>query len=321
MNGSDNRSAADGIDISVVIPLLDEEQSLEELCERLIGTLSSLERTFELVFVDDGSRDGSFAVLEKLHRQDQRIKVIQFRRNFGKAAALSAGFKEARGSVIVTMDADLQDVPEEIPRLLAAMDAGYDVVSGWKAKRRDPFSRRVASRIFNLVVALLTGIRIHDFNSGFKCYRPEVTEEIKLYGELHRYIPVLASWRGFRIAEVEVEHQARRYGRSRYNVWRIFRGFFDLLTVMTLTRYSQRPLHLFGLLGLSLVTIGLAIDLYLTVMWWHGRWLANRPLLLLGVLLLIIGIQLVFFGLLAELIGYTTQNGEVYTTRKRLGDP
>lgn len=321
MSEKGSSKTVNGIDISVVIPLLDEARSLQELYERVTLTLSSLERSFELLFVDDGSVDGSFAVLERLHQQDQRVKVIQFRKNFGKAAALSAAFKEVKGDLVVTMDADLQDVPEEIPRLLATLEEGYDLVSGWKTKRRDPLSRRLASRIFNLVVAVLTGIRLHDFNSGFKCYRREVTRELKLYGELHRYIPVLACWRGFCVAEVEVQHQARRYGRSKYSGARIFRGFFDLLTVMTLTRYSQRPLHLFGLLGLSLITIGLAIDLYLTGMWFYGRWLGNRPLLLLGVLLLIIGIQLVFFGLLAELIGYTTQNGEAYTTRRRLGDP
>ena len=317
MSGSDKRAAED-IDISVIIPLLNEVESLQELYKRVSRALSARQCAFELVFVDDGSSDGSFAVLEQLHRQEKRVRVIQFRRNFGKAAALYAGFQQARGKMIITMDADLQDVPEEIPMLLGAMEKGCDLVSGWKVKRRDPLSRRVSSKIFNWTVSLLTGIRIHDFNSGFKCYRREIVQEIKIYGELHRYIPVLAAWRGFKIGEVPVQHQPRRYGRSRYGILRGVRGFFDLLTVMTLTRYSQRPLHLFGLLGLALGCSGLMVDLYLAVKWFQGQWLANRPLLLLGMLLLIVGLQFVFFGLLAEMIGYSTQNGESCSIKKRL---
>jgi len=304
--------------ISVIIPLLNEAKSLGELYERVIRVLESRDLNFELLFVDDGSTDASFDVLSGLHAQDRRVKVIQFRKNFGKAAALSAGFKEARGDVVFTMDADLQDVPEEMPRLLEELQKGYDLISGWKAKRKDPWSRKLASRVFNVAVSVLTGIKIHDFNSGFKCYRTEVTKEIKIYGELHRYIPVLAAWKGFRVSEVGVRHHPRRYGRSRYGLDRTFRGFLDLLTVMALTRYSQRPLHLFGFLGFSMGSVGLLINAYLSLRWLQGKWLGNRPLLLFGITMLIVGIQFVFFGLLAEIIGYATTSGESYHVKRKL---
>jgi len=311
-------NSQDLLNISVIIPLLNEAESLEELHQRLTEVLETLGQSFELIFVDDGSNDNSFEVLKGLHANDQHVRVIQFRRNYGKAAAIYAGFQQVRGEIILTMDADLQDLPEEIPRLVAKLQDGYDLVSGWKIKRRDPFSRKIASRLFNLTVSLLTGIRLHDFNSGFKCYRKEVTQEIKIYGELHRYIPVLAAWKGFKISEVEVQHRPRRYGRSRYGMNRAFRGFFDLLTVMALTRYSQKPLHLFGFLGLSMGSAGLFINGYLALRWLQGKWLGNRPLLLFGIMLLIVGLQFVFFGILAEMIGYSTTNGESYHIKTKL---
>jgi len=311
-------NSQDLLNISVIIPLLNEAESLEELHQRLTEVLETLGQSFELIFVDDGSNDNSFEVLKGLHANDQHVRVIQFRRNYGKAAAIYAGFQQVRGEIILTMDADLQDLPEEIPRLVAKLQDGYDLVSGWKIKRRDPFSRKIASRLFNLTVSLLTGIRLHDFNSGFKCYRKEVTQEIKIYGELHRYIPVLAAWKGFKISEVEVQHRPRRYGRSRYGMNRAFRGFFDLLTVMALTRYSQKPLHLFGFLGLSMGSAGLFINGYLALRWLQGKWLGNRPLLLFGIVLLIVGLQFVFFGILAEMIGYSTTNGESYHIKTKL---
>lgn len=308
----------DPVNVSVIIPLLNEAESLEELYQRLTHVLEALGQSYELVFVDDGSDDNSFEILKGLHAKDHHVRVIQFRRNYGKAAAIYAGFQQVRGEIILTMDADLQDLPEEIPRLVAKLQDGYDLVSGWKIKRRDPFSRKIASRLFNLTVSLLTGIRLHDFNSGFKCYRKEVTQEIKIHGELHRYIPVLAAWKGFKISEVEVQHRPRRYGRSRYGMNRAFRGFFDLLTVMALTRYSQKPLHLFGFLGLSMGSAGLFINGYLALRWLQGKWLGNRPLLLFGIMLLIVGLQFVFFGILAEMISYATTNGESYHVRKKL---
>lgn len=304
--------------ISVVIPLLNEAEGLQELYDRLRRVLISSGSSFELIFIDDGSDDGSFEILKKLHESDDRVTVIQFRKNYGKAAALCAGFQQASGNIVITMDADLQDLPEEIPPLIHKLEEGYELVSGWKVERRDPFSRRLASRIFNTVVSALTGIRLHDFNSGFKCYRSEVTRELRLHGELHRYIPVLAAWKGFRVGEVRVEHHPRRYGRSKYGLSRALRGVFDLITVMTLTRYSHRPLHLFGLLGFVLGFIGLIINLYLSIRWFFGEWLTNRPLLLLGMLLLIVGVQFVFFGLLAEMTAYSAPQDEPYHIRQKL---
>ncbi len=310
-------SATRRIQISVIVPLLNEASCLVELHRRIVAVLEQQVRSFEIIFVDDGSTDESFEILATLHRQDARVKVIRFRKNFGKAPALKAGFSEADGDIILTLDADLQDVPEEIPKLLTTLDQGYDLVSGWKTKRQDPLTRTISSRIFNWLVSALTGIKIHDFNSGFKCYRREVCEEIHLYGELHRYIPVLAAWRGFRIGEVPVEHQPRRYGRSKYGPMRVYRGFFDLLTVMALTRYSQRPLHLFGLLGFLLGTMGVSINAYLAIKWWFGYWIGNRPLFFLGILLIVVGFQLIFFGLLAEMIGYSSPNDN-FTVRCKL---
>lgn len=304
--------------ISVIVPLLDEGPGLEELFHRIREVLSSLQRPFEVIFVDDGSHDDSFRVLAQLHRLDSRARAIRFRKNFGKAAALMAGFKQARGDIIITLDADLQDLPEEIPKLLEQLDKGYDLVSGWKVERRDPWTRRLASWFFNRIVAVMTGIRIHDFNSGFKCYRSEVTKEIRLHGELHRYIPVLAAWRGFRVGEVPVDHHPRRYGHSKYGSMRAFRGFFDLITVMALTRFSRRPLHLFGLLGFALAGTGSAISFYLSLRWLMGQWLGNRPLFLTAIMLIVIGVQLVFFGLLAEMIGYATNREAPYAIREQL---
>jgi glycosyltransferase involved in cell wall biosynthesis len=254
--------------------------------------------------VDDGSADGSFERLKALRDGDKRVKVVRLRSNQGKAMALAAGFREALGEIIVTMDADLQDDPKEIARFLQKLEEGYDLVSGWKVMRHDPWLRRLLSAIFNRVTSRLTGVRLHDFNCGFKAYRRAVIDELRLYGELHRFIPVLANWRGFRIAEIEVEHHPRKYGRSRYGAERIPRGFFDLVTVLMLTRYTTRPLHLFGLFGLVLGLAGFGIVAYLSIGWLFGKWIAGRPLFLLGTLMVIAGIQLVSFGLLAEMIVY-----------------
>jgi glycosyltransferase involved in cell wall biosynthesis len=293
-------------EISVVVPLYNEADSLPELHAALEAALRSHAARCEMIFVDDGSTDDSFARLADLREADRRVKVIRFRRNQGKAAALAAGFREAQGAIIVTLDADLQDDPKEIPRFLQKLEEGYDLVSGWKAIRNDPRSRRLLSAVFNRVTSALTGVKLHDLNCGFKAYRRAVTEELRLYGELHRFIPALASWRGFRIGEIEVEHHPRRYGRSKYGPERIPRGFFDLLTVLMLTRYTTRPLHLFGFLGLILGLTGFGIVAYLSVGWLFGRWIAGRPLLILGTLMAIAGVQLVSFGLLAEMIVYAS---------------
>lgn len=291
-------------ELSLVIPLYNEAESLPELHDSLVISLLPYAERCEIVFVDDGSTDGSFEVLKAIRQGDKRVKVLRLRSNQGKAAALAAGFREARGGMIITLDADLQDDPKEIPRFLQKLEEGYDLVSGWKATRHDPWPRRFLSAFFNRVTSRLTGVDLHDLNCGFKAYRSAVIRELRLYGELHRFIPVLASWRGFRIGEIEVEHHPRRHGQSKYGAERIPRGFFDLLTVLMLTRYTTRPLHLFGLFGVIVGLIGFGIVAYLSIGWLFGQWIAGRPLFILGALMVIAGIQLVSFGLLAEMIVY-----------------
>jgi glycosyltransferase involved in cell wall biosynthesis len=318
VSGSQDRRT----ELSVVVPVLDEVESLPTLYRELTEVLEPLGRSYELVFVDDGSRDGSFPALEKLHRSDDRVRVLQLRRNFGKAAALAAGFREARGQVIVTLDADLQDDPAELPRLLARLEEGYDLVSGWKRERQDPRSKTLPSRLFNRVTAWLTGVRLHDFNSGFKVYRRDAVEELRLYGELHRFIPAIAAWRGFRVDEVPVHHRPRRFGRSKYGSARFWRGCLDLLTVLFLTRYTRRPLHLFGGLGLVAWAGGGAVNLYLVGLWLAGaRPIGTRPLLAFGILSMLVGLQFFCLGLLSELIlSYQAARGaDDVSVRCRLG--
>jgi glycosyltransferase involved in cell wall biosynthesis len=301
--------------ISVVVPLLNEEHSLDVLYREISDALEPQGQPYEVIFVDDGSTDGSLAVLSRLHDETTNVVVVQLRRNFGKAAALQAGFLEARGDIVVTIDADLQDDPAEIPQLLAKLYEGFDLVSGWKTRRNDPLTRRLFSRLFNWSTAVVSGVRLHDVNCGLKAYRAEVLQGMRLYGELHRFIPVLASYRGFRIAEIPVNHRARQHGHSRYGPERYLRGFFDLLSVTFMGRYRQRPLHLFGGLGLLMGAIGFIILLYLTVIWLWGAGIGNRPLLTLGVLLEVVGIQLISLGLLSEMI--TSQHEERMGERER----
>lgn len=292
--------------ISVVIPLYNETASLRELYAELTQAMTPYADRCEMIFVDDGSRDGSCEQLQALRSLDARVKIVRLRSNQGKATALQTGFRAATGQVIITLDADLQDDPKEIPRLLQKLEEGFDVVSGWKVTRHDPWSRRLLSALFNGVTARLTGVPLHDFNCGYKIYRRAVIDELRLYGEMHRFIPALASWRGFRIAEIEVAHRPRRYGRSRYGIERIPRGFFDLLTVLILTRYTTRPLHLFGLAGLLVGLAGFGIVGYLSIGWLFGQWIGGRPLFILAALMVIGGLQLVSFGLLAEMIVYSS---------------
>jgi glycosyltransferase involved in cell wall biosynthesis len=288
--------------ISVVVPVHDEERSVALLYDELRSALEPLHEPWEVIFVDDGSTDGTFSALTRLHSSEQNVRVVRLRRNFGKAAALVAGFDQAQGETVVTIDGDLQDDPAEIPRLLAKLDEGFDLVTGWKTHRRDPISRRLLSRIFNRVTSAFSGVRLHDMNCGLKAYRKEVVHGLRLYGELHRFIPVLAHYRGFRIAELPVNHRPREHGRSRYGVERYLRGFLDLLTVSFIGRYRHRPLHLFGGLGLLLGAIGSAILIYLTVVKALGHAIGQRPLLLLGVLLVVIGMQFFSLGLISEMI-------------------
>jgi glycosyltransferase involved in cell wall biosynthesis len=301
--------------ISVVVPLLNEERSLEVLYAEITAALESRDE-FEVVFVDDGSSDGSMGVLTRLHEEYANVVVVHFRRNFGKAAALQAGFLEARGDIVVTIDADLQDDPAEIPKLLAKLDEGFDLVSGWKTRRNDPLARRLFSRMFNWASGVVSGVRLHDVNCGLKAYRSEVLQGLRIYGELHRFIPVLAAYRGFRVAEIPVNHRPRMHGSSRYGPERYLRGFFDLLSVTFMGRYRHRPLHLFGGLGALMGAVGFVILTYLTVIWFWGEGIGHRPLLTLGVLLVVVGIQFVSLGLLSELI--TSQHEERMDEHQRI---
>jgi glycosyltransferase involved in cell wall biosynthesis len=303
-------------DLSVIIPLYNEEDSLKELHHQLRATLNRMNLRYELLFIDDGSTDRSFQVLRDLKRMDKHVKIVRFRRNYGKSAALAIGFEKAQGNVVITMDADLQDDPAEIPALRRKLDEGYDLVSGWKKVRHDPITKTWPSRFFNFVTRVLTGIKIHDFNCGLKAYRRDVVKAVKVYGELHRYIPVLAHWEGFRIGELPVQHRARRYGKTKFGFGRFWKGFLDLLTALFTTRYLRRPLHLFGVLGILAIVIGTVIDLILVGEWFRGTTsLGNRPLFLSGFLLIVIGVQFVSIGLLGEMISKTRATSEEYAIR------
>lgn len=295
--------------ISVVIPVYNEEGSLAALHGELDAVFSNGPLgPVEFVFVDDGSKDGSWDVLAGLARRDPRVSAIRFRRNFGKASALTAGFQAARGEQVFTLDADLQDDPAEIPKFLHRLDQGFDVVSGWKRTRHDPWHKVYPSRVFNWMVSSLTGCDLHDHNCGFKVYRSDVLAEVGIYGELHRFVPALAHARGFRIGEMEVNHRPRRHGHSKYGVARFFKGFLDLLTVTFLSRFRHRPLHVFGGTGLVLLGLGLLGMTYLAGVWVAGIWQAEyepigtRPLLSYSIALLVVGVQLFSLGALAELL-------------------
>jgi len=294
--------------LSVVVPLLNEKETLGALYDEVRAALDPGGGDWEIVYVDDGSTDGSYRELVRLHALHSNLRVVRLRRRFGKAAALAAGFDAATGDVIVTIDADLQDDPAEIPKLLAKLEEGYDLVSGWKRNRRDPLSRRLFSRIYNAATALVTGVRLHDMNCGLKAYRAEVLQSVQLYGELHRFVPVLAHHLGYSATEIPVSHRPRESGRSRYGPERYVRGFFDLLTVAFMGRYRYRPLHLFGGIGLLLGGSGFAILLYLTAIKLGGAGIGGRPLLMLGILLLVVGIQSFSLGLVGEML--TSQHEE-----------
>ena len=308
-------------DLSIVIPVLNEEANLKPLYSELREALGALGRSYEIVFVDDGSTDGSAQVLAELHETGERVKVVEFRRNFGKTAALTAGFRLSQGQILITMDADLQDDPAEIGVLLGKLEEGYDLVAAWRFERRDPLSKTLPSRIFNWTVASLTGVRLHDFNCGFKAYRRPVTEEVKLYGELHRFVPVLAFLKGFRIAEVKVVHRPRRAGQSKYgNIGRLGRGLLDFLTVIFLTTYLKRPLHLFGTAGIAIFLAGFVINAYMAYLrFFLDQAIGTRPLLLLGILAMLLGLQMISMGLLGEMLrNLTFRPEEEYSIRRVL---
>jgi glycosyltransferase involved in cell wall biosynthesis len=311
--------------ISFVIPLYNERESLGPLHGEITEAARETEVDYEVIFVDDGSTDGSWEKILELTSRDRHARGIRLRRNFGKAAALSAGFRSSRGEVILTLDADLQDDPKEIGSFLSALDKGLDVVSGWKRVRHDPWHKVWPSRIFNWLVSGLTGIRLHDHNCGMKCYRAEVFREVRLYGELHRFIPVLAAARGFRVGEIEVHHRRRRFGRSKYGVRRFFKGFLDLLTVKFLTGFGRRPQHLLGGIGLVSFLAGSLGLIYLGITWLVNAWapghflpLHERPLLIYSVAGLLLGAQMMSIGFLAELItAYQSRDEDSYSVAER----
>lgn len=299
-----NKENFNQTEITVLIPLLNEVDSLPELSLQLEEELGKITRgRYEVLFIDDGSTDGSFDMIKQINRRNRRFKCVRFRRNYGKSAALAVGFQRARGKFVITMDADLQDDPAEIPNLIKKIQEGYDLVSGWKKKRYDPITKTLPSKLFNSVTSLMSGIKLHDFNCGLKAYRRSVVKTVRIYGEMHRYIPALAHWEGFKVTELPVQHHPRRYGKTKFGISRFIYGFLDLLTVLFTTRYFKRPLHFFGSAGLLLTIVGLAINLYLTYEWAIGvTYLSNRPLALFGIALIIVGVQLVSVGLIGEII-------------------
>src|SRR5437870_946519 len=314
MTAPDKTPGSSPSTVSVVVPLFNERAALDELYARLAAVLADVAPTYEIIFVDDGSTDGSLSRLKDFRDSNRSVRFIRFRRDFGKSAALAAGFRAARYRIIVTIDADLQDIPEQLPLLLNKLKEGYDLVCGWRYSRRDRLSKRIASKIYNVVTGMLTGVRLHDLNCGFKCIRREVLDEVKVYGERHRFIPVLASYRGFRLGEVKIDHAPRAHGSSRYGIERVLGGVFSLLTVILMTRYTNKPLHFFGLMGLLLAGVGSAIDLYLIIARvFFNEWLSNRPLLIIGTLLAIVGVQLVLFGLLAEMVAFSYRRETDYS--------
>jgi glycosyltransferase involved in cell wall biosynthesis len=318
-------SPSQEVALSVVVPVMNEQESVRPLFEKLSAQIEQLGKQYEVIFVDDGSTDGTFGELQKLYNEHQGIvRVIRFRRNFGKTPALVAGFSRSRGDVIFTMDGDLQDDPEEIPRFLTKLDEGYDLVTGWKFPRLDPVSKTFPSRIFNGLVSSMTGVHLHDINNGFKAYRREVIEDpyLKLYGEFHRFVPVMAHWRGYRVAEIKVRHHPRKFGSSKFGARRFVRGLIDLLNVLFLTTFLRTPLRLFGPLGFWTFLLGFLVDVFVVGRSYLGfthEPIHNQPLLFVGILLMIFGIQFILTGLQSEMIRhYAFQPGEEYNIRQEL---
>lgn len=298
--------------ISFVIPAKDEEKSIKPLYKELKSVLGRLKKSYEIIFVDDGSEDNTVREITKIRKKDKRVKLISLRGNHGKSIALTAGFKHIKGSIVITMDADLQDDPKELPKFLKKMSQGYDLVSGWKKERHDPLPKKIPSRLGNYVTRLLTGIKIHDLNCGYKVYKKEIVKNLNLYGELYKYIPVIAFKNKYRVGEVVVKHRKRRYGKSKFGWERNTKGFLDLLTIVFLTGYLRRPGHFFGTIGLISFASGFIIGLYITYLRiTTGTIQYRQPLLFLGILLMIIGIQLITTGLLAELQVYSSYKDDV----------
>lgn len=291
------------MDISVVIPVKDEAQSLPILYKQITSVLQKLRKQYEIIFIDDGSRDTSWSVLQSLLKRDTHIQLIRFRANFGKSAALAKGFDTASGNIIITLDADLQDDPKEIPAFVRKLEQGYDFVIGWRQRRHDTFAKRLSSKLFNAGTSLLTNVKLHDFNCGLKAMKKEVAKEISLYGELHRFLPVLAAKRYFSVTELPVTHHARTYGVSKYGFERSWKGIVDLTTTLFLTGFSTKPAHFFSTIGIVLFLLGFALDFYVTILKvLTGTTQGKIPLLLAGILCMVLGVQLISTGLIAEMI-------------------
>ena len=297
--------------LSVVVPAYNEAESLPHLVSWIYDVLEQdYKDRFDVWIIDDGSSDDTATVVGRIEKEYPAVRYVQFRRNYGKAAALMEAFRRVKGKYVITMDADLQDDPGEIPEMVEILKSGWDMVSGWKKERHDPISKTIPSKLFNAVTRLTTGIKIHDFNCGLKAYRNEVVKELTIHGELHRYIPLLAHFLGYSVTEKVVQHHPREYGRTKYGIARFFRGFFDFITVLFLSRYTKRPMHFFGMLGLVLTGVGVIINIYLAIYWLQGGSLSNRPILFLGVLLVIVGVQFFSIGLLGEMLAYANRDEE-----------
>ena len=311
------------MNISIILPVLNEEENLEEMNAEIVGVVEKMDIDYEIIYIDDGSTDRSFQILSALREQNQNIKVVQFRRNFGQTAGLAAGFDHASGDVIITMDSDRQNDPNDIPMMLEKINEGYDLVSGWRFDRQDAWlSRKLPSKLANGLISKITGVKLHDYGCSLKAFRKEVVDNIRLYGEMHRFIPAIASWMGVRIAEVKVNHRARVAGTSKYGISRTFRVILDLITVKFLLQYSARPIHFFGGIGMASGVIGFLIAFVMLIQkFFFDIPMGDRPLLLLAVLLMFIGLQFITFGLLGELMTRTyheAQNKPIYVVRQSL---
>jgi glycosyltransferase involved in cell wall biosynthesis len=310
-------SEKENLDLSIIIPILDERDNLGPLYYQITNIVKKLKLKYEVIFIDDGSSDGSFEVLEELSKKHKEILVIKFKRNFGKAAALSAGFRIAKGRLIITMDGDLQDDPSEIPKFLEKLEEGFDLVSGWKKERRDPLSKILLSKLFNFITSWITKIDIHDFNCGFKVYKREVVEHLRIYGELHRYIPVLADWKGYKNGEIVVKHHMRVYGKSKYGFSRVIKGFNDFITVMFLRKYVKSPLHFFGFFGILFIILSSILNFITAYVVIFYKFVPELfDLFILGVLLLVMGIQIFSTGLVAEMIASREATKEQYVIER-----
>ena len=307
--------------LSIIIPLYNEEESLAPLSDLIVKEISNVFEHWEVIFIDDGSTDKSFEIISNIAKNDSRFKCIRFRRNFGKSAALNAGFAHCSGSFVATMDADLQDDPKEFKQMYEILNSGYDLVSGWKKKRYDPISKTLPSKFFNLVTSKSSGIRLHDFNCGIKMYRSEVVKSLDVYGEMHRYLPALAHWNGFKVTECVVEHHKRQFGKSKFGMSRFIRGFLDLLTVIFTTRYMKRPMHFFGVWGTIFTLVGLVVFGVLSLEWLLGEVaLSGRPLAWASLGLVIIGIQFFSIGIIGEMIvkQNLTKNNNNYVVSEKI---